>query len=323
MNKRIAILVLCLSPSAFAGQQELAVDATSSYPSNLTKPNVTVQIDGLSHCSDEASDELQLDSREAVTVIVHGCFSSAGRFRSLADVFEFHGQQTVCFSYDDRDRLTSSAAKLKSAIEALSTVLEKPRITLIGHSQGGLLARRALIEEPSAPLQLSNAEIDLATISSPFGGIEAASHCGSKTAAWLSLGIVKLVCQMVTGLKYKDIPATSEFIQQPGKLDSSVSRHLKIVTDETNSCRVYDEQGKCVEDDFVFSVTEQSQPAVDQQLGVIPQSVKAGHVEIVGIDNVIPLKLIDILQQQGYLRKTPPESAPALTALLANLYLSP
>ena len=323
MYKWIAILFFCLAPSAYAGQQESVVDSTSNYPSNLTIPNVTIRIEGLSHCSSEASSELQLDSRESVTIIVHGCFSSAGRFRSLADVFEFHGQQTVCFSYDDRDRLTSSSAKLKTAIEELSAVLDTPRITLIGHSQGGLLARRALIEESSSPLKHSNAEIDLATISSPFGGIEAASHCGSKTAAWLSLGIVKLACQMVTGLKYKDIPATSEFIQQPGKLDSSVNRHLKIVTDEVDSCRVYDEQDKCIEDDFVFSVTEQSQSTVDQQPGLIPQTVKAGHVEIIGINNVVPLKLIGILQQQGYMRKTPPEATPALTELLSNLYLSP
>jgi hypothetical protein len=46
-----------------------------------------------------------------VTILVHGCFGSAGRFRPLAQVYAFQGQQTACFSYNDRNRLFTSKAQ--------------------------------------------------------------------------------------------------------------------------------------------------------------------------------------------------------------------
>jgi hypothetical protein len=313
----------CFILSACAHQDETYLDSPLSNAKHLPNPDVTAQIASLSNCTHANSDELRLNSREPVTVFVHGCFSSAGRFRSLADVFAFHGQQTVCFSYDDRDSLTNSSKELIMAIGELSAVLQKPDITVIGHSQGGLVARRALIEDRSDRLAIGDVEIDLATISTPFGGIGAAAHCGSKTLAWLSLGLVKPICHIITGSKYRDIPANSDFIMQPGQLVPSVNRHIKIVTDEVDTCRVYDERGACREDDFVFSVDEQNQHIVNAHEGLVPLLVKAGHVEIIGDANTVPEKLIGIFQQQGVLRATPEEDAEELANLLADLYLVP
>ena len=323
MHLRTMAVFCCFILSACAHQDETYLDSPLSNAKNLPIPDVTAQIVSLSNCTHPDSDELRLNSQEPVTVIVHGCFSSAGRFRSLADVFAFHGQQTVCFSYDDRDSLTNSSKELITAIEELSAVLKKPDITVIGHSQGGLVARRALIEDRSDRLAIGDVEIELATISTPFGGIGAAAHCGSKTLAWLSLGLVKPLCQIITGRKYRDIPANSDFILQPGQLVPSVNRHIKIVTDEVDTCRVYDERGACREDDFVFSVDEQNQHIVDADEGMLALLVKAGHVEIVGDANTVPVKLIGILQQQGVLRATPEDAAEELAKLLANLYLVP
>ncbi len=327
-SMRPLVYLCCLLLVACSSQDDAFIEIPTNYPSNLSDPNVSVQIASLGNCTNHGNGDLRLNTSEPVTVIVHGCFSSAGRFRSLAEVFAFHGQQTVCFSYDDRERLTTSASQLKTALEELASVLEEPRISVIGHSQGGLIARHALTT--GQPNNLANSteakrdmEIELATVSAPFGGIAAAAHCGSDTAAWLSLGIVKLVCQMITGRKYQDIPATSDFILKPGELIPSVSRHLKIVTDETGTCRVHDASGACVEDDFVFSIAEQNQPLVNAQAGLIPLEVKAGHVEIVGNSNQVPTKLIGLLQQQGFLRQTPPEDSENLAKLLAGLYLSP
>ena len=124
----------CLIVSACAHQEETYVDSPLSNASNLPNPDVTVHIADLSNCTHANSNELDLNSQEPVTVIVHGCFSSAGSFRSLADVFAFHGQQTICFNYDDRDSLTSSSEKLVDALKELSAVLDRPDITVIGHS---------------------------------------------------------------------------------------------------------------------------------------------------------------------------------------------
>ena len=320
---RAALFYCCFLLTACAHQDETYLELPLSNAKHLPVPDVTARIVSLSNCTNAESDELRLNSQEPVTVIVHGCFSSAGMFRSLADVFAFHGQQTVCFNYDDRDSLANSSKELITAIEELSAVLKKPDITVIGHSQGGLVARRALVEDRSDRLAVSDVEIDLATISTPFGGIEAAAHCGSKTLAWASLGLVKPICHIITGSKYRDIPANSDFILQPGQLVPSVSRHIKIVTDEVGTCRVYDEHGACRKDDFVFSVDEQNQHIVDAHEGLLPLLVKAGHVEIVGDANTVPEKLIGILQQQGVLRATPVEEAEELAKLLVDLYLVP
>lgn len=327
MNVLLKIRVFVVLSSLFlvscTYQDNTYTDLPLSNVSSLPSSDVTMRITSLSNCTHQGSDELNLSSKEPVTVIVHGCFSSAGRFRSLADVYAFHGQQTVCFNYDDRERLATSSAELVKAIKELSLFLESPKIVLIGHSQGGLVARRALTKEQENVSDVSNIEIDLVTISAPFGGIEAAAHCGSKILAWLSFGLTKPICQLITGRKYQDIPANSDFISKPGNLIPSVSRHIKILTDETNTCRVYDAQGVCIEDDFVFSVDEQKQQIVDTQPRLIPLAVKAGHAEIVGNSVTIPLKLIELLQQQGLLRSTPKEVKGELAKLLANLYLSP
>jgi triacylglycerol esterase/lipase EstA (alpha/beta hydrolase family) len=292
---------------------------TDQYPG----ANLAVNIANLSHCDDSDDKTLHLNTNEAITVIVHGCFSSAGRFRSLADVYSFHGQQAICFNYDDRDRLSSSSAELATAVEGLSEVLQQPNITVLGHSQGGLLARRAFTQEQPDRFTADNVDISLVTISAPFGGINISSHCGSRTMAWLSLGISKLICQMVTGSKYREIPPNSDFINNPGDLISALDQHLKISTDESGSCRQYNAQNKCIEDDFVFSLGEQSQHAIEGDTGFKSVTVKSGHVEIVGDDNSTPTKLIDILQQHGFLNPTPPELSSDLTRLLKRIYLAP
>jgi len=320
---RAVICLVFLLLGACAHQEVNYLDSPLSNAVNLPNPDVIVQIAGLSNCTHPDSNELHLNSQEPVAVIVHGCFSSAGRFRSVADVFAFHGQQTVCFNYDDRDSLTNSSNELIAAVEELSAVLQQPDITLIGHSQGGLVARRALIDERPDRIDAGEVNIDLVTISAPFGGIDAAAHCGSKTLAWLSLGLIKPICKIVTGRKYREIPASSEFILQPGQLVPTVNRHLKIVTDEVDSCRFFDEQGSCTEDDYVFSTDEQNQQEVDSQSGLESIVVKAGHVEIVGDHQTVPNKLIGILQQQGVLRATPAEATEELAKLLADLYLAP
>lgn len=290
---------------------------------HLPEADINVEIPSLSQCTHPDDVNLRLNSLKPVNVIVHGCFSSAGRFRSLADVFAFHGQQTVCFNYNDRDSLTESSAQLIAAIEKLSEVLQQPEITVIGHSQGGLVARRAFIEERSDRLGTTNVRIHLTTISAPFGGIHSAAHCGSKTLAWLSLGLTKPICRMITGSKYREIPPNSDFIQRPGRLLAAVSRHLRIVTDELDSCRQYDEHNNCIEDDFVFSLDEQTQPAIENDTGLQSVVVKSGHVEIVGSGQTPPTKLIGILQQQGILAATPAESKNELAKLLTRLYLAP
>jgi hypothetical protein len=318
---RLSIAVFCaIALCACVTRQEIPTVLPLSNAAYLPTADISVEIPSLRNCTQANNGPLSLNSAQPVVVIVHGCFSSAGQFRSLADVFAFHGQQAVCFTYDDRDSLTDSSAELIAAIETLASKLRRPEISVIGHSQGGLVARRALIGERPDRLQASGAAIRLTTISAPFGGIEAASHCGSKALTWLSLGLVRPVCRLITGKKYREIPPHSTFITHPGRLQANVTSHLRIVTDESGSCREYDDSGRCVADDFVFNLHEQSQPAIDGDPGPGAVSVKSGHVEIVGNWNSAPTKLIGILQQQGVLNPTRPETREDLARLLALIY---
>jgi hypothetical protein len=287
---------------------------------NLPVPNFSANISGLSPCTNSTDTTLHLNSDEPVNVIVHGCFGSAALFRSLAQVFAFHGQQTLCFNYNDRDSLKQSSSELIKALDILLSKMNNRKLTVIGHSQGGLISRKALIKERADHLLVADASLQLVTISAPYAGIAAADHCGSTTMRWLTLGLIIPICKIISGDKWYEITHPSPFIQQPGTMLEQVSNHLKIVTNETGSCRKYDKTGTCVEDDFVFSTKEQYFTKVDSQSIVDNVEVSAGHAEIVGDYQLPPKKLIKILQQKGIMRSTRPDQKEELSRLLLELY---
>jgi pimeloyl-ACP methyl ester carboxylesterase len=289
-------------------------------PGRLPTPDIAVNIPGLGPCTDAPDRRLHLNSNQPVTVLVHGCKGSAGRFRSLAQLYAFHGQQAVCFSYNDRDSLVRSSHELIVAIDDLSGHMRNKHLTVMGHSMGGLVARKALERDRTDSWRRHDVDLSLLTISAPFAGIGIAETCGYAAAQWLSLGTVVGICRLITGGNWYEITSSSEFIRRPGPLLASVQRYLKIVTDERDTCRRQDESGRCVASDYVFSLSEQYQNVVDGYPQLINVEVDAGHVEIVGDRRMVPRKLLAILQEQGMLAPTPPERRVALERLLAKLY---
>jgi pimeloyl-ACP methyl ester carboxylesterase len=289
-------------------------------PGRLPLPNAALNVPHLGPCTDSPDHTLHLNANYPVTVLVHGCKGSAGRFRSLAQLYAFHGQQAVCFSYDDRDSLVRVSGQLISALDELAGKLSGHELTVIGHSMGGLVARKAMESERRGEWRRSDARIKLATVSAPVAGIQAAGPCGSSVLQWLSLGAVPGICWIVTGDNWNEVNASSAFIRQPGPLLPSVQRYLKVVTDERETCRRRSASGTCLESDYVFSLAEQYQPVIDAYPQLVNVTVEAGHVEIVGDKEVAPRKLLAILQQQGLLASTPWERRAALEQLLAELY---
>ncbi len=289
--------------------------------SHLPTPDLALEIPGLSSCTTEPDATVYLNSNEPVTIIVHGCSSSAGRFRSLSQVFAFHGQQTVCFNYDDRDSLMQSSGELIAALSALSIKMKNLQMTVIGHSQGGLISRAALTEEREDKFVVNDKTLRLVSVSAPYAGIAAADHCASVTARVLTLGLVIPVCRLISGEKWYEITFASPFVQRPGELLEEVASHLKIVTNERGTCRNYDKKGVCIEDDFVFSTKEQYLKKIDASPRVDNVEVAAGHVEIVGNYNVTPVKLIEVMQAKEIMSSTPPERREKLSQLLSQLYL--
>lgn len=286
----------------------------------LASPDVSVNIPNLRPCTDSPDATLRFNSNYPVTVLVHGCNGSAGRFRSLAQLYAFHGQQAVCYSYNDRDSLIDSSKQLVTAIRKLSSHTTNPELSVIGHSMGGLIARKAMERGHNGKLQKNKLNIKLTTISAPLAGIESASPCGNSLLHWLTLGTIPGICWMISGDNWHEITSPSEFIQHPEPLRPSVQQYLKIVTDERDTCRRKDKNGACLESDYIFSVAEQYHPIVDKYPKLTNIEVEAGHVEIVGNKQIAPRKLLAILQQQGMLASTPPERRAALERLLADLY---
>jgi pimeloyl-ACP methyl ester carboxylesterase len=316
--KRLALLALLAALAACGTRAPREAAYYQMDMGRLPPANVALSIPGLGPCTDNPDRTLRLDADQPVHVLVHGCFGSSGEFRGLAQVLAFHGQQTACFTYDDRDALTDSASALRSAVNRLAEQTRTPLITVIGHSQGALISRKSLTGLPLAPPRRQT-ELRLVTISGPFGGIASAETCGRRWLYPVTLGLLPLSCYIVTGAKWMDITYSSPFILEPGALDAAVSDYLKIDTDERDTCR-REHDGRCVEDDDVFSLTEQHNPQVENDARAKRVEVKAGHVEIVGDKRVAPTKLIATLQQQGVIRPTEPERLSAFHALLAHIY---
>lgn len=317
MTRFAALLVLvcglagCATPDPFV--------AADLEPGRLPTPDTTLDIAGLGPCTDNPDRRVRIDASQPVHVLVHGCFGSSGQFRGLAQVLAFHGQQAVCFTYDDRAKLGDSAAQLRAAVTQLAAQSQVPQVTVIGHSQGALIARRSLTDAAAGPLPARALGLRLVTVSGPFAGIEAARPCGRTWLYPVSLGLLPLSCYVTTGPKWADITFSSRFIREPGRLAAPVTDHLKIDTDERNTCRRA-EGGRCLESDDIFSLDEQHNAAVESESRMKRVLVSAGHVEIVGDKREAPKKLIHILQAEGVLRPTPPAQASAFERLLARVY---
>ena len=291
--------------------------------SRLPQSDLNVTIPGLGPCTNNPDRTLHLNSQQPVTVLVHGCRGSTGNFRALAEVMAFQGQQSACFDYDDRDSMMLSSAQLASSLDKLAAHMHNRQITVIGHSQGALISRKALMAKRPNPMQNVDASIRLVTISGPFSGIESAEPCASPSLFWrvATLGMVEQVCKIISGDKWFEITSASDFIRQPGELRKQVSSYLKIDTDERGAC-YRNAEGACIARDYTFSLREQYYAPVDNDQPVKNVEVKAGHVEIVGDQRVAPVKLIAILQQNGILNPTEAARSAEFDRLLANLYLT-
>jgi hypothetical protein len=309
----IALLAGCATP------QHSDAELQRIDQSQLPEANISLRIPGLGPCTDNPDRSLHLNAQQPVTVLVHGCFGSSGLFRGLAQVLAFHGQQTACFTYNDRDSMLRSSAQLNAALDRLGQQMDDKRVTVIGHSQGALVARKALVADRPDAISNRDLKLRLVTVSGPFAGIASAKQCGNPLTRVLTLGLIGPMCKIVTGDKWSEITYNSPFILQPGALHPQVEGHLKVVTDERGSCRRL-KDGACAQSDEIFSLEEQRNALVDGHPLVKVVQVKAGHVEIVGDQRVAPSKLISVLQQNAIIQPTAPHRTQSLQLLLSQLY---
>jgi hypothetical protein len=227
----------------------------------------------------------------------------------------------VCFDYDDRRSLERVSGRLVAALDELRTASGATDITVIGHSQGGLVSRRALVRDRRDGERVAvGGKYRLVTISSPFNGIRSSKHCGIVPFHVFTLGISAAVCQIIAGTKWHHIFPRARFMRDPGTLVDEVHLHLEVITEETGTCRRKDEDGRCTADDFVFSVQEQRNPTVERDPRVRRVEIRAGHAAVVGNAGEPPTELLDVLRTHQVLAPVTARAAARLSTLLARLY---
>ena len=250
----------------------------------LRSPDGEIRIAGLGGCG---AAPAQLDARPLV-VLVHGNKAAHDVFEPLAEALDAAGMQTLCFRWVQRGRLTFAARALAEALAQL----DAPRIIVVGHSLGGLAARRAVTRDL---LPSHSSQIDLVTASTPFSGVRAASACATVWMRVVSLGTVSTICRRITrGSKWRDIHPDADMIADPGELGDYVRAHLHVVTDERDTCRRTHPDGRCAKSDHVFSMEEQATTWVsDPRMRRV--RVAAGHGAIVSDPNAGLLDALRVL----------------------------
>jgi hypothetical protein len=189
-------------------------------------PSTSLRLRGLDRCQASYRGPVRVDPGQPLTILVHGCNGSGGDFKTLARVYWLHGRPAICFNYNDRDRLDTSARQLRRALHRLAPHLRRAPLTVIAHSQGGLVARRALTRERFQDLPLPESlPVRLVTVSSPFNGIQAARHCSLLALHILSFGVSAGICQAAVGNLWHDIHPRARAVLRPGGLIPRVKGH--------------------------------------------------------------------------------------------------
>ena len=140
-------------------------------------------------------------------------------------------------------------------------------------------------------------------MATPFGGIRSSADCGRTWLHALTLGVSALVCNLVAGKTWQEIPPGSHFVTHPGTLLPEVDEAIQVVTDERGACRRRAVDGSCLLPDAVFTLREQRNKSIERDPRLRRLQVRAGHSEIVGEVGVPPAKLITVLEGQGILNR--------------------
>ncbi len=199
-----------------------------------------------------------------VAVLVHGMNAGEDDLDPLAEYLDRIGYRVARFDYDDHEPLDASATELGGFVRALLPDQETSRLLVVGHSMGGLVARRAFTVGHAARLDRLDGLTQLITVASPLNGLPIAD--GSR--ADLGLGPES----------FHDLGRRSPFVRAPGTLPRGV-RHVRVETAERGTQR---RTARGLRSDAMIPVRAQRNPVVDDQAEVI--RVEAGHLGVINTD---------------------------------------
>lgn len=256
--------------------------------------------EALVSCAEATSVPLSLRPHEPLTVLVHGCKSSPARLANLKEQLSQEGQQVACYRYDYRDTIRTTGLRLRAALRRAEQQLAPSEIVVIGHSQGGLVARAAFHGRQPA----LHGSYRLVSIAAPFGGIAAARGCGSRALHAASFGITVAVCRGIAGKVWRELHPRAETILHPAPLDAVVSDHLMVTTDERGTFRVAPDGPPAARmDDYTFSLDEQHNARIERDPRVSTVALAVGHVTVIGESGRVPETLLDVLRAGGHVSR--------------------
>lgn len=207
----------------------------------------------------------EYDPDKIPLLFVHGAGGTPQVFKGFFDEIDRRHFQIWFYSYPTGARLEQSARALNQGIEALHQKYQFESLHIVAHSMGGLVARRSVLDNVAGEGTYIKT---LITISSPFGGHEAAES-GVKRAP----SVVPSWRDMVRGSDYqKDLYRE----QLKGAID-----HYLFFT--------YNGAGSYVlptSNDGVVSVASQLLPAA-QEDAVTVFGYDEGHVSILSNPDLI------------------------------------
>lgn len=283
----------------------LSASGCAAVPVSLVRVGPTdpgVSVSGLLPCGGAGGGEVELDPDRPLVLFVPGRDDPGTRYRELATRFEQEGRQAACFDYHGRESIAESSGRLIRALEQLEARLSPSRLLLVGHGQGGLIARRALVRErPDALRTRDGFTYGLVTVAAPLGGVQSSADCGRLWIHVLTLGASALACHLVAGESWQELLPGSGLVTHPGTLLGQVRQALEIVTNERGACRRRGVEGTCAVPDSRFSLAEQANQVVEGDPRLRRIEVTAGHEEIVGEVGAPPEKLIALLETEGLL----------------------
>lgn len=224
------------------------------------------------------SDVVPFDATRPVVVLVHGWDPEPGQMDPLGVELGRRGYSVVRWHWDWLANMEKSAEAFARGMQQLIAEQRLPELRIFTHSQGSLIARRALTTERAVTLA-GSVPIRLISLAAPFGGFLSAN--GTYTMPWNIFGIKE---------SHRQLRSWSRFIRRPGTLGSNAS-HVKIDTNEPGKTRI---NNGVVEDDSRLKPRNERQKVVDAAV-LRRYELQLGHAGPLRDDGRLRPELVAIL----------------------------
>ncbi len=230
-----------------------------------------------------------IDPSKPVIVMIHGVNGESSHFDKL-EAEESKSHNVFRFVYDkkasalvgpafdgvtegfasDTDDLEELADKFADAVIKLRDEFGITQVTVVAHSMGGLIARRAMVLGRNKTLANSGIEVTFLSVGTPYGGFFFANF---NPLFWLS------ETTYAPGVFYARVASGSTYITAPGSLGSNIHMVKVELLEKGDDFAVSPS-------DQVLNPENQSNPVVDSDPQLIQGSgfgggivsLKAGHV---------------------------------------------